>query len=279
MRGRKVSRRQFLKAGLATGAVGLAGCAGSENHGDQPSANPVFRDSSISGSDLVVDLRDDVDEVNLITPAGSAFSSARVATGATRVRFSLFQHRVRSHYTPGEYTLVAIADGEELASVPIELIPTLEITGVEPYRDGRETISNRGNLLVTAENTGTGPTWIYFLGYEDAPNSSASIFPSTEYAQTTPHHNFRLPEPEQEFIIEPGESRTLLGRQPPLNPRRGHCDGRTVDLSAVVLTGVGEDVRQPLRATLGTEQSAVNSSGICSEIAVELLSEKDSTDE
>ncbi len=280
MTGERVSRRRFLTAGLAAGVAGLAGCSGGGTAGTRTPSNPVFEATSISGSDLVVTLQEghDVDKVNLITPDGSAFRSSTVAAGATTAQFSLFQHRVRSHYTPGEHTLVAIVEGEEFASVSLELVPKIEIIDVEPYTGGRETLSNRGNLLVTAKNTGTGPTWIYFLGYEDAPNSSASIFPSTEYAQTTPHHNFRQPETEHEFIVEPGQSRILLGRQPPLNPGRSLCDGRTVEFSAVVLTGVGDDVRQPLRATIGTEQSTVNSQDICSEIEIELLDERGSTD-
>ncbi|QLH76947.1 hypothetical protein HZS55_06405 [Halosimplex rubrum] len=274
------SRRRFLKGGLVVSAAGLAGCAGAGSAGTSTPSNPVFEETSISGSDLVVDLQEDneVDKVNLIAPDGSGFLSTGVAAGATTVRFSLFQHRVMSHYTPGEHVLVAIAADEELASIPLELAPKLEITDVEPYMGGRETLSNRGNLLVTAKNLGTGPTWMYFLGYEDAPNSSATIFPSTEYVQTTPHHNFRQPETEQEFIIEPGESRTLLGRQPPLHPGQDHCDGRTVEFSAVILTGVGDDVRRPLQATLGTEQSTENAKEICSEIEIELLDEIEAAD-
>ncbi|WP_436926214.1 twin-arginine translocation signal domain-containing protein [Halosimplex amylolyticum] len=271
MTGEKRSRRQFLKSGLALTAVGLAGCSSGGPAGtDTPES--VFRETSVSGNALRVTLREDhgVSKVNLIDPSGSIFQSAQVATGATTVELGLFDYRRGWHYTPGDHTLVAVNDGEEVESTTIPLTPELEITGVEPYTGGRPTPSNRANLLVTVENTGTGPTWVYYVGYGNAPHSAANRIPTTDYARSTPLLNLEKPESVDGVILDPGDSTVLRGiRSPLLLSQSDHCNDFETDLTVIVSTGVGENGQHELRAILDGDPLRANFRGTCSDIRVE----------
>ncbi|QPV61552.1 twin-arginine translocation signal domain-containing protein [Halosimplex litoreum] len=271
MTGTERSRRRFLKGGLAVAAAGLAGCSGGNSAG---TATPesVFRDTSVSGNSLRVTLREDhdVSTVNLIDSSGSIFQSSQVATGATTVELGLFDYRRGWHYTPGEHTLVAVEDGEEVGSTTIPLTPELEITNVEPYTGGRPTPSNRANLLVTVENTGTGPTWVYYVGYENAPRSAANRIPTTDYARSTPLLNLEKPQSADDVILQPGDSTVFRGiRSPLLLSKDDHCNGLEVNLTAIVSTGIGENGQRELRAVLDGEPVRANFRGTCSDIQIE----------
>ncbi|WP_436932829.1 twin-arginine translocation signal domain-containing protein [Halosimplex halobium] len=275
MTGEQHSRRQFLKGGLALTAAGLAGCSSGSTGTATPAS--IFRETSVSGNSLRVTLREnhDVSKVNLIGPSGSVFQSAQVATGATTVELGLFDYRRGWHYTPGEHTLVAVADGEEVESTTLPLTPELEITNVEPYTGGRPTPSNRANLLVTVENTGTGPTWVYYVGYENAPHSAANRIPTTDYARSTPLLNLEKPQSEDEVILQPGNSTVLRGiRSPLLLSEDDHCNGLEVNLTVIVPTGVGENGQRELRAVLDGDPVRANFRGTCSDIQIESLQEK-----
>ncbi|QLH81296.1 twin-arginine translocation signal domain-containing protein [Halosimplex pelagicum] len=273
MTGEKGSRRRFLKGGLALTAAGLAGCSGDGSTGTETKTpESVFEETSISGATLEVTLREDheISTVNLIDPSGSVFQSAQVAAGATTVGLGLFDYRRGWHYTPGDHTLVAVKEGEEIASMTVPLVPDLEITDVTPYTDGRPTPSNRANLLVTVENTGTGPTWIYYVGYENAPHSAANRIPTTDYARSTPLLNFEKPQSEDEVILQPGNSTILRGiRSPLLLSKDDHCNGLEVNLTVIVPTGVGENGQRELRAVLDGDPVRANFRGTCSDIQIE----------
>jgi hypothetical protein len=276
MTGGERSRRRFLKGGLALTAAGLAGCSGGGSTGtDTPDS--IFRDTSVSGNSLRVTLREDheISTVNLIGPDGSVFQSAQVATGATTVELGLFDYRRGWHYTPGEHTLVAVEDGEEVESTTIPLTPELEITNVEPYTGGRPTPSNRANLLVTVENTGTGPTWVYYVGYENALDRDANHIPTNDYAKTVPLLNLEEPESKDEILLEPGNSVEVLGVDAPfLLTRDDHCNMLQVEMTVIVASGIGENGRERIEATLSGEQIKANFAGTCSDISVDTPSEK-----
>lgn len=271
MTGEQRSRRQFLKGGLALTAAGLAGCSGGGLTGTS-TPESVFQGTSVSGNSLTVALQSDheISKVNLIDPSGSVFQSSQVATGATTVDLGLFDYRRGWHYTPGEHTLVAVKDGEELASMTVPLVPNLEITEVKLYTGGRPTPSNRANLLVTVENTGTGPTWVYYVGYENAPHSAANRIPTTDYARSTPLLNLEKPQSEDGVILQPDTSTVLRGiRSPLLLSKDDHCNGLEVNMTVIVPTGIGDDGQRELRAVLDGDRVRANFRGTCSDIQIE----------
>ncbi|WP_436932437.1 twin-arginine translocation signal domain-containing protein [Halosimplex halobium] len=269
----KRSRRQLLKGGIAVATAGVAGCSSLGPVGNVASTATI-QETSISGSALAVEFKEDHDvtKLNLIGPSGSLFRSTEVATGATSAELGLFDYRRGWHYTPGEHSLVAISDDEEVASKTFPLEPQLEITEVQPYSGGRPTPSNRANLLVTVENTGTGPTWVYYVGYEDALDRDANHIPTNDYAKTVPLQNLEKPESKEDVLLEPGVSSELLGTDSPfLLANEDHCDSYTVELSVLVLSGIGTNARERLRATLTGEQISANFASTCSEISVKPL--------
>jgi len=276
MMGPNRSRRQFLKGGLALTAAGLAGCSGGGSAGTA-TPDPLFRDTSVSGNSLRVTLREDheISKVNLIGPSGSIFQSAQIATGATTVELGLFDYRRGWHYTPGDHILVGVEGGEEVESTTIPLTPELEIANVEPYTGGRPIPSNRANLVVTVENTGTGPTWVYYVGYENALDRDANHIPTNDYAKTVPLLNLEEPESKGDILLDPGHSVGLLGVDAPfLLTQDDHCDELQVDMTVIVASGIGENGRKEIEATLAGEQIKANFAGTCSDISIETPGEE-----
>ncbi|WP_436927661.1 hypothetical protein [Halosimplex amylolyticum] len=264
------SRRQFLRGGLALSTVGIAGCAKLGPIGSTGSS--VITGTSISGSTLVVELEDDheVSKVNLIDSSGSSFKSAQVTTGATKVSIELFDLSRDWSYQPGKHSIVAVADSEEVGSTTINLQPELEIKDIEQYTDGRPTPSNRANLLVTVENVGTGPTWVYHVGYENALHSPANRIPTNQYARTSPLLNLDKPESTEELVLDPEDSVTLLGTDSPLLlSEDDHCNNLQVEMSVIVSAGIGENARKEVQAILGGEPERANFRGTCSDIRLQ----------
>jgi len=277
MTDQRVPRRQFLKAGLAAGVVGLAGCSDSGTSGGQTPTNSVFEETSTSGSDLLVRLKQghDANKINLIDPTGKIFTSAGIEAGVSTVEFKLFDLDRGWHYEPGEHSLVAIKNGEEIASWNLDLTPDLNIIDVQQYRGGRPTPSNRANLLVTVENTGTAPTWVYYVGYENSLDRDANHIPTNNYARTSPMLNLEKPEQKSDVILQPGGSVDLLGNHSPfLLSREDHCNELTLKMEVVVSAGGGEDARQQLQATLSGNPVNANFRATCSEISVEPRNQK-----
>jgi len=274
--GPSITRRQLLQTGLTSLSVGIAGCAGRvlDDAGEEVARNSVFEETSFDGADLVVQLREnaDISTVNLVGPDGQLFTSASVAAGVTRVRLRLFDMLSGRRYSPGEHTLVGVQGGEEVASATLDLRPELEIVAVEPYTGGRDVPLNRGNLVVTVENVGTGPTWVYYVGYEGAPWESANEFPSERLIRYQPEVYLQLPETTAGRIISPAESQQLLGRHSPLLLPRGiPCDGQTLEIIAIVKTGVGSDARGGIQATLSGGLFQTRSKRTCHDLVIELV--------
>ena len=266
----RVSRRRVLKGSVAFTATGLAGCLGGSSG---PLSNPIIQETAVSGRSLVVTLQSDhsVSTLNVIGPSGSQFRSASVATGATSVEVPLFDYRRGWYYEPGEYELVAVSDGEEVASTTVELVPDLQVTDVQQYTEGRPTPSNRANLRVTVENMGTGPTWVYYVGYPGAPYSPATNVPTDEAARTGPLLHLEQPQSVSEVIVAPGESTTVIGRRSPLLlSSDDECGGLTVEMTTIVATGVGPNARQNIRATLNGEPLRANFRGTCHDIVIDV---------
>jgi len=277
MTGEQSTRRRFLASSLALAVSCVAGCLNQGTAGGGLGSPSVISETSISGRNLVVTLADDheVSKLNLIGPDGSAFKSTAVQTGATQVKLELFDYRRGWHYNPGTHTLLALDEDEtELAETEIDLSPELEITEVKPYSGGRPTPSNRANLLVTVENIGTGPTWVYDLGYKNSLNRDANRLLTNDYAKTVPLMNLDLPDEKSGIILDPGESTELLGTRPPLLlSEDDHCNDLRVEFEVIVLCGAGKNARQDLVATLSGDPLKANFRETCTEISVKKSSE------
>ncbi len=167
------SRRSVLTSIATVGAIGVAGCLGDdEDTPPEPDRGP-FSDIRIEGLDIVIELdRDSIDVVNVIDPTGSLFTQQRIETGVTRETI-----RLGTSYVPGVYEFVALVDDESIGSTERRIEPDLEIVDFKLARnhpdemyDGAGNISIRTNVIVTVQNSGTGPTGITKLRFEgDVP--------------------------------------------------------------------------------------------------------------
>jgi len=212
----RFTRRTFL-AGVSASTLGLAGCA---SNGAVEALGGRSFDSLVSGvtveaREVVIELDSrDVTEVVLIGPDGTAFDSQAVTTGVSTVRFPIIELDLElstsSHYTPGEYELIAVVDEAEF-SKKVMIAPDLRISAVEQYREG-DSPTDFARISFSVENVGTGPTWIYDITFDNAPNYSADGILLEEPA--IPY--VRSPTTASGLILEPGEEQQYLCESPPL---------------------------------------------------------------
>jgi hypothetical protein len=273
----RVGRRTFLKAGLAASVAGLAGCASSdEDDAESPTADGIaaFSGIDVADGDLIVELADEsVTGVNLIGPDGTLFGQQSVASGVSTVRFQLIELELSqsSHYTPGEYELVA-ERGEESASQPLELRPDLRVREIEQYRDDDDP-SAPARLAAVVENNGNAPTWIHDQVYRDAPYWAAN-----DELGTNPRIPYlHKPEELDDLILRPGDERTYVGSSEPLRFVDEDVDAADCSLSTEMTVVLGTAVEEPLekqiRITAGGDPAplGVRDGYICSDVSVEML--------
>lgn len=260
-----------LTAGTGLLGGALAGC--SQMSGSTPTARSSIIGTSFDGPDLVVSLRDGhgVSQLNLIGPDGDLFGEADVAAGVTTARLQLLRIEPGSgmkHYAPGLHTLVAIGDAAE-ESVPIELRPSLRIVNVEQYRDGT-TPADLARLALTIENTGSGPTWIYEITYEEAPNSYANNILGTDSGIT----QISIPEEIDDLILTPGDSGVFVGNSYPVvfsTNDAPYCQGEE-EFTLIVGIGSGEPIVNDIHSTIGGEAlpAGFNGEYTCTLVEVEM---------
>ncbi len=269
MTGKRSSRRCYLKQGLAIATVGIAGCTGpAASLGSQ---GPISG-TSINGRYLSVELGSDhnLSEINLVAPDGSAFRTANVETGASAVKLPLLDVDSGEHYSPGDHEVVAVRDGEEVSSTTIDLRPDLRVLDVEQYSGGEDSPQNRANLLVTVENTGTAPTWVYYLAYEGTPSETHT--PRENHRKNSPSKSLEKPESSAKTIVSLDSPKAFLGKWPPFRfSGDEHCREMTVDFTLTVYSGVGENIEQRLRATLSGEKLQELHRVTCTEISIEMI--------
>ena len=277
---RSISRRRLLAWSGTAPLAGVAGCSGTNNPStgtespmgsSAPPADSVFQDIRFAGPNLVVMLADghDVDRLNLISPDGSIFEQTSVARGATQVEMPVV-FKTGGTYVAGEYELVAVL-GESSESRPIELRPDTRIVDVEPEFD--DDGNSSGRLFVTVEISGTGPTWVYNIGFQNAPYRNApQVIEGDGVADTT----FERPEdPSDEFLV-PDTEQTFLKRRGVLvidDNDEVSCSGDSIELTVVVQTPHG-NIEQPIRAQLSggyhiDDQGAIQHP--CKDVQIELL--------
>ena len=162
------SRRTVLGSILAGASAGLAGCAGISGTGSD-----VITSIDVDGTDLVLTVEPDtIDAVNIIAPSGELFRDRSIASGASQRRIP-----IGISYSPGEYEIIALSDGERVATSTVTLEPELELTELRLGRDhpelmydGASDSSINSEAILSVSNHGTGPTAVTALLFEgDVP--------------------------------------------------------------------------------------------------------------
>lgn len=256
------TRRGLLRVG-GLGSLGLvAGCLGEGDASTSPAdppPNSSFEEIAVDGSDLVAQLRDGhaVSKLNLIGPGGNAIAETEVARGTSAARLQLLDVKpdVGGYeiYEPGTHELVAVTESGS-SSIEVELVPDLQINGVEQYRDGDRS-SDLGKLAVRIENVGSGPTWVYDITYRGAPNSVVN-----DELNTNPGlPQLSVPEDPRSLILEPGEQEEFVGDTTPLlfsNQNSQECTGKS-QMEVVIGSSVGDNPEIDITISVaGTPKSA-----------------------
>lgn len=269
----QVSRRRFLQAGLVTGTACLAGCGQSdgENQTAIPGSQSVFREVTVDGTYLDVVLHEDtaVSAVSLIAPDGSEYESAEVATGVTRVQFQLLELELQqaSHYTPGEYTLVAKLDGDT-ESRSVTLRPDLQIQEIRQC-ERVDIPAAKARIAVEIKNVGTAPTWVYDIAYRNPPNWGANDDLGSRPG--IPH--LALPEPIENTLLHPGGIKVYVASNQPLrfpDQSGDQCDIST-EMTVILGTGTGEPIEQQIRVEATGQPRSPDSLDrfLCTDVSIE----------
>jgi hypothetical protein len=204
----------------------------------------VFERLTFTGPDLLVELVPDhsVSQLTLVGPDEQTYTQTRVAEGARQARLQLLSKAGR-FYPAGDYRLAAEI-GKTTVSETLSLRPDLRITDVVPeYDEGQHTT---GRLLVTVENIGSGPTWVYNIGVQNVPFPNAP-----EIIDGIADATFEQPDSKEEFLSPDAERTFLKTREILVFKRDGgvSCDGGEVTFTVVVQTPHG-DTSRSLRAGL-----------------------------
>jgi hypothetical protein len=170
------TRRHVL--GSIAAASALAGCATSSTTSTQ------FNQVTTEGTSLVIELdsAESVDELSVINPDGAGFRTVEATAGQTRYTID-----IGTEYTPGEYEINTVVDGEVAATTTTSLRPNVEITDVGIGENHPEQMPDslgetKGvECFVDLRNTGSGSTAIQRLSFDgDVPNptdgESSGIF-------------------------------------------------------------------------------------------------------
>ena len=151
------TRRYVL--GCIAGASALAGCASNSATSTQ------FDQVTTDGTSLIIELEtaEGIDELSIINPDGTAFSTVEATAGQTRYSVEL-----GTTYTPGEYEINAIVDEEIAATTTMALRPDIEIIDAGVGENYSNQVPDDlpfpdTQVIVSAQNIGTGPEAITSL--------------------------------------------------------------------------------------------------------------------
>ncbi|RXK47037.1 hypothetical protein [Halorientalis pallida] len=198
------------------------------------------------GQDLVIQLVDGhgISKLNLLDPEGSLYASTSIATGETTVRLQIIEIPSitgrYAHYTPGKHELALISGGSVSDTVTVDLNPDLEITAVQQYRDG-EYDDEYGKLEITVRNTGTGPTWVSDIVFEDSPYFAAN----GELLDRSSIPSYTEPIQVSEFLILPGEYQIYVPTELPLLfslESDSHCNNTRGRMKIIARSADGHNI-------------------------------------
>jgi len=227
------TRRRFL-ATAAAGALGaFAGCGAAASSNDEP-----LGDVTVKGTNLVVTLasNDRIDELELRAPDGTPFLRQRIDPDTTRATLPLIESSYTAtpeHYRAGTNTVVARRDGEPVDRHTVSLVPDVAITGI------RLTDDTSFNPTVVVENTGTAPTFLTYLGFENVPNPTP---PATETTGMLEERGAGVPLPPASREVKSG-SMPFAFRRLPSKADTLSCPGKK-SVAVTVRTVHGESVTE-----------------------------------
>jgi len=237
-----LDRRTAIGSILVGITTGLAGCSRLTDRGSG-TAGELIQSVAVDGLELVVELeRDAIDQLNVISPSGDLFTQRTIESGVSRMTIS-----TGTDYSPGEYELIGLSDGETVETTSIVLEPDLELTELRLGRDypedmyeGARDSRTEAEAILSVTNRGTGPTALTALRFEgDVP------IPSHESYDEVGRSG--IYDPESDFgadadliPVPAGETVLIYSNSQPFSPAgtRSKCDsvGRdgqfTVSLSA-----------------------------------------------
>lgn len=271
-----ISRRRLLQAGVLAGTAALSGCLGDGERSTPTGSagSDDVQELSIDGSDLVVRLREDhaVTRLNLIGPDGERYAGTDVATGETQATIQLLDIQPGvggyEHYEPGTHELATVTD-EGSDSLDVDLVPDLRIVDVQQYRDGSRP-SDLGKLAVTVENRGTGPTWVYDVTYQGAPNEQANI----DLVSDPGVPQLEKPDTSGDFVVGSDAKQTFVSSTSPIVFREGaeqSCSGE-ITLNVILGLPEGSPLEADVSASLNGEIQPIglDDEFTCNRISVEL---------
>lgn len=274
-----ITRRDLLCVGGGTAIISLAGCGGyreeEEGNPNQTptseilTADPVFENITFEGKNIVIELADEhsVTRINLIDPDGTTFAEEQVAEGERSIEIQILSLSDESYQT-GEYKIVATSE-DSTQSITVDLSPQIRITEITPQLSGDEL--STGKLIVRVENTGSGPTWIYNIGYKGAPFEDAP-----QVIENIADTSFEQPTNTSSEIIHPNEKQKFLKRRGVLiidDNDAVSCNGDKTEITAVVQTVHG-NFSQKFEARLSGGYNIRDPGSIqhpCKEVSITLI--------
>jgi len=223
-----VNRRTAIGSILVGITTGLAGCSRLTDRGDS-TADELIQHVAVDGLELVIELeRDAIDQLNVIGPSGDLFTQQTIESGVSRVTVS-----IGTDYSPGEYELIGLADGETVEATSIVLEPDLELTELRLGRDypeemyeGADDTTTEAEAILSVTNSGSGPTALTALRFEgDVP------FPTHESYDEADKSGIYDPEDDfgadaDSLTISAGETVLVYSDSLPFLPvnARSKCD-------------------------------------------------------
>lgn len=242
-RERTPTRRGFL-GGIVTGAVvSLSGCAGDNNGSESPGSADGFEAVGVEGTDLVVKFDDDhpFDALSLIRPDGELFAERSLAPGVRQERFEL-----GTTYSPGEYEIIGVSDGDEEVATSLVIEPDVEINRLRLGRnhpdemyEGASDRTIQTEVILDIENTGNGPEAAVGLEFSgDVPRPTPDDSEDSGIYDT----DSELGGHADRIALLPGENIVIYSHSTPFNPASDNVsctpEGKQGEFEVELITSV-----------------------------------------
>jgi len=229
--------RRTLLAAAGGFTASLAGCLGigsgenssSSETDESGGETAVIRDARVEETDLVIELGEEttVDRLTIIDPTGEAFADRALTPGATRLTL-----RIGTRYRPGEYRVLALREGEQIAESAMEIAPDIEVVDVRVGANHLDKMpeslgnSREAQALVSVRNTGSGPANIQGLWFEGSvPNPTDEEEIRADNGRSGIYNPESKSDADQILLLPDNEQLLVSSRYPfLLNSESNDCD-------------------------------------------------------
>ncbi|MBX0326037.1 twin-arginine translocation signal domain-containing protein [Halomicroarcula sp. F13] len=272
----KPSRRQFLRTAAIGAVLGLAGClsAGSETGEATPTAErEAIEDISFEGEHLVLTATEEFrgTELHVVDPTETVWAKTETepTTGKARIRLlDVDGVGEDNHYSPGMFRFVFEPRGEDPHTERVDLVPDISVVGVEQFQE--EIPLGFGRIAIEFQNSGTGPTWVSDITYEEAPNYAAN----DDLSENTYPALYGI-EDVTEAIIYPESTEIFLSRRVPLRflTESDHdCSPSEFSMTLIASTPNANPLRYRIEGSKGGKPESVSliDAYVCSDVQVKL---------